>query len=96
VENRTIAQRLTRYAHHLETQRENLYRIRAYRRAAETILRLDRPVAELVAREGRAGLEALPGIGEHLSFTIEALVVTGEFRTLREAREPPLRAERRG
>ena len=35
-----------------------------------------------MAQEGRAGLEALPGIGPHLSFTLEGLVRDGEFRTL--------------
>ena len=34
-------------------------------------------------RQGRAGLEALPGIGASLAYTIEGLVRTGEFRTLR-------------
>jgi hypothetical protein len=37
----------------------------------------------VVEKEGRAGLEALPGIGQSLAYTIESLVRTGEFRTLR-------------
>src|SRR5262249_468723 len=41
------------------------------------------PVEEIVAGQGRAGLEALPGIGASLAYTIEGLVRTGEFRTLR-------------
>ena len=82
MDNRTIAQRLIDYANYLEGIESNLYRVRAYRRAAETLLSLDRPVTDLLAAEGRAGLEALPGIGPHLSFTLEGLVRTGEFRTL--------------
>jgi hypothetical protein len=39
-------------------------------------------LTDLVSEKGRAGLAALPGIGDSLSFTIEALVRTGEFRTL--------------
>ena len=39
-------------------------------------------MADLVAAKGRAGLLALPGIGDSLAFTIEWLVRTGEFRTL--------------
>jgi hypothetical protein len=82
MDNRTIAQRLREYADYLESQEMNVYRVRAYRRAAETILALDRPLTEVVALEGRAGLEALPGIGPHLSFTLEGLARDGEFRTL--------------
>jgi len=83
MDNQTIARRLTEYAHFLDADRGNLYRARAYRRAAETILGLREPATDLVAREGRGGLEALPGIGSHLSFTIDSLVRTGELRTLR-------------
>jgi DNA polymerase (family 10) len=82
VNNRTIAQRLFQYADTLDSQRGNIYRPRAYRRAAETLLRLDRPVAHIVGEQGRQGLEVLPGIGSHLAYTIEGLVRTGEFRTL--------------
>jgi DNA polymerase/3'-5' exonuclease PolX len=82
MDNRTIAQRLVDYAHYLENRRASLYRVKAYRRAAETVLMLPRPVAEIVAEAGRDGLEALPGIGDHLSFTIETLVRSGEFRTV--------------
>jgi DNA polymerase (family 10) len=83
MDNRTIAQWLTEYANFLEAEESNLYRARAYRRAAETILGLTEPAADLLKREGRAGLEELPGIGSHLSFTIDSLVRTGELRTVR-------------
>src|SRR5919201_2772010 len=82
MENREIAQQLLVYAEYLEAREANLYRIRAYRRAAETVLKLDRPLKDLVEAEGRAGLEKLPGIGSHLSYTLEEMVRTGEFRTL--------------
>jgi hypothetical protein len=82
MDNHTIAQRLQGYANYLEADEDNLYRVRAYRRAAETVLSLDRPVASILAERGRNGLETLPGIGAHLSFTIDHLVRTGEFRTL--------------
>jgi hypothetical protein len=80
--NATIAEKLTEYANYLEAREANVYRVRAYRGAAQTVLGLDRPVSDLLVAEGRAGLEALPGIGSHLSYTIEALVKTGEFKTM--------------
>jgi DNA polymerase (family 10) len=81
MDNRSIAERLIDYAHFLEGEEPNLYRVKAYRRAAEAVLMLNRPVADVVSEQGRKGLETLPGIGTHLSYTIEGLVRTGEFRT---------------
>jgi hypothetical protein len=80
--NQTIAERLTAHAHDLEEEGSSLYRIKAYRRAAETILGLDQPVADMVAHQGRKGLEALPGIGSHLAYTIDRLVRTGQLCTM--------------
>jgi len=87
MDNPTIAQRLREYANQIEARERNLYRVRAYRKAAETVLTLARPLTEVVEKEGRAGLEALPGIGPHLSFTLEGLVREGKFRTLGSSRE---------
>jgi hypothetical protein len=81
MDNQTIAQRLLAYANYLEAREANLYRARAYRRAADTLLTLNRPAADIVAERGRDGLEELPGIGAHLSYTIEGLVRDGKFRT---------------
>src|SRR5438105_15779162 len=77
MDNLTIAQRLIGKAHELEGERSNLYRIRAYRRAAETVLNLRRPVEEIVAEAGRRGLRDLPGIGASLSEKVVCLVETG-------------------
>jgi hypothetical protein len=83
MDNRTIARKLNDYATYLEGEESNVYRVRAYRRAAQTVLAQERPLKEVVEQEGRAGLEALPGIGDSLAYTIEGLVRTGEFRTFR-------------
>ena len=84
MDNRTVARKLLDAAHLLEERHANLYRVQAYRRAAEMILGLDRPVEDLVAGEGRRGLKQLPGIGGRLSEKIEKLVRTGEIATLKE------------
>jgi DNA polymerase (family X) len=84
MENRTIAQRLLRLAHSLEENHASLFRVQAYRRAAETILGLEQPVEEIVACEGRKALRQLPGIGSKLSARIETLVRTGEITSLKE------------
>jgi hypothetical protein len=82
MDNATIAQKLVEYANFLEAEEGNVYRVRAYRRAADTVRSLDRPLREVLDSEGRTGLEGLPGIGTHLSYTLETLLQTGEFRTL--------------
>jgi DNA polymerase (family X) len=84
MDNRTIANRLIDAAHLLESRRANLYRVRAYRQAAQVVRTLDRPVEQIVAETGRRGLTSLPGIGSSLSTTIETLVRTGEIATLNE------------
>jgi DNA polymerase (family 10) len=91
MDNASIAGRLMDYAHELEAHRESLYRVRAYRRAAATLLGLERPLGDLFAESGRRGLEALPGIGAHLAYTLEGLLGTGEFRTLHPLEGPPRR-----
>jgi hypothetical protein len=82
MDNHTIAAKLTEFANYLEARESSVYRVRAYRQAAQTVLGLDRQVTDILAAEGRSGLESLPGIGTHLSYTLEGLVRTGEFRTL--------------
>ena len=82
MDNRQIAKQLMAYANYLDAREVNPYRIRAYRRAAETVLALDQPLAEFVATQGREGLEELPGIGSRLSYTLEQIARTGEFGVL--------------
>jgi len=82
MDNRAIAKRLMDYAEFLDAREVNVYRPKAYRRAAETVLGLGEPIAHIVQEKGRQGLEELPGIGRHISYTIDSLVRTGEFRTL--------------
>src|SRR5262249_21601058 len=87
MDNCTIARRLREYARYLERQADNLYRIKAYRQAAAVIGSFCQPGEDLLRSVGRARLEGLPGIGEHLSYTIEELVKTGEFHTVHSPKE---------
>lgn len=82
--NELLAQHLIDHAARLEVDGASLFRARAHRAAAFTIARMDRSLADIFSSEGRPGLEALPGIGKSLAYTLEGLLTTGEFRTLRE------------
>ena len=81
--NADIAHKLNEYADYLDNEESNVHRVRAYRRAAQTLLALERPASEILAERGRAGLDELPGVGASLAYTIEGLIRTGEFHTLR-------------
>ena len=61
----------------LELQGDDPYRIRAYRRAAQTLTSLSEPL-RTIARRG--ALETLPGIGKTLSREIQELLETGRLR----------------
>jgi Holliday junction resolvasome RuvABC DNA-binding subunit len=84
--NEQLASRLDEIAELLEGQGANPFRVRAYRTAAETLRGLDRPVAEILQREGLDGLEQLPGVGRSLAHTIEQLVRTGRSARLERLR----------
>jgi DNA polymerase (family 10) len=78
--NDDVARRLQQQARKLAEKYGNLYRIRAYRRAAQTVLGLSRSVTDLRAWE----LESLPGIGDHLALAITHYVRTGDWKTYEE------------
>jgi DNA polymerase (family 10) len=68
---------LLRLARELAAEGDNLYRVRAYRRAAAELFGLDRPVSAIVAEHGPPGLTRLPGVGLSLAKTIAELAAGG-------------------
>ena len=60
----------------LEKKKENWFKIRAYRRAADSIEELTVPVGQLVD-EGR--LKEIPGVGEAIIKKITELTTTGSL-----------------
>jgi DNA polymerase (family X) len=80
--NEDAAKRLEEAARALEEQDANLYRVRAYRTAANTVRGQSRPVSELLKEGGRGALLELPGIGDRLASTLEQLVITGHVQHL--------------
>ena len=80
--NADIAAGLEEIAALLERQQASVYRVQAYRRAAETLRTLDQPVATLLRDEGMEGLDALPFIGPATARAIRDLVTTGHHGML--------------
>lgn len=76
MDNHQIAAIFAEMADILDIQGESYHRIMAYRRAAENIAALGRPLEEV----WRAGeLEAIPGIGKTLAGKIDELMRTGRL-----------------
>ena len=83
--NQQLAALLTAIANLLSTKGENQYRIRAYRRAAESVLQLNEDVS-VVAQRGE--LRTIPGIGKDLSGKVEEFLSSGSIRTYEELKSP--------
>jgi DNA polymerase (family 10) len=73
VDNRQIAQVFAEIADLLEVKGENVFKIRAYRTAADTV----RAWADPVARMDERQLRELPGIGKDLALKIREIADTG-------------------
>ena len=84
--NLRIARRFEEVAALLEEQAANPFRVRAYQRAAEVLRRMERSVEEILAREGIAGVDALPGIGPSLARSIRDILQTGRLPMLARLR----------
>jgi DNA polymerase (family 10) len=69
----------------LRGQQANPYRIRAYRRAAETLTSLDEDVARI---EERGELEQIEGIGKDLSQKIREFLRTGAIQSYEALKRP--------
>jgi DNA polymerase (family 10) len=75
MKNQQIAKIFTEIAELLELKGENVFRIRAYQRAAQNVDSLSRDVAALSPEE----LEAVPGIGKDLAAKIREYLETGRI-----------------
>lgn len=73
MDNLAIARVLGEIGDLLEIKNDNPFKIRAYRNAADAIVHLGTPIAELPAEERRS----IPGIGKDLAAKIGELIETG-------------------
>jgi DNA polymerase (family 10) len=72
-------------AEQLETRQENPHRIRAYRRAAESILRLNDDIAVIIER---GELKNISGIGKDLAAKVQEFLKTGSIQAYEELKRP--------
>ena len=82
--NAEIADRLASLAQLLSTQKENPYKVKAYRRAAASIRNLSESVDDLVRED--SDLTRFGGIGEAISSAVREIVLTGSLGKLEKLR----------
>jgi DNA polymerase (family 10) len=83
--NQQVAAIFRSIAERLAAQRENPYRIRAYRKAADTIEALEEDIADIATRQA---LEDIDGIGRDLSDKIKEFLKTGTIQAYEALRTP--------
>src|SRR5690606_8470734 len=81
-DNAALAASLRELADLLTEQGADGFRVAAWRRGADIVERLDRPVAEILSTQGREGLIMLPGIGYGIAAALAELVTTGHWAQL--------------
>lgn len=84
--NRGIAARLEEAAALLESRAANPFRVRAYRRAADTIASHPQDIREYVAERGADALEDLPNVGPGIAAVVRELLATGRSTQLERLR----------
>ncbi len=83
--NQQVATIFRSMAERLAAQRANPYRVRAYRKAADTIEALEEDIADIAARQA---LEDLEGVGKDLADKIEEFLRTGTIQSYEDLRTP--------
>lgn len=83
--NHQLANLLITMGELLSTQGANPHRVRAYKRAAETIAQLNEDVTAIA---NRGDLQELTGIGKDLSTKIVEFIQTGTIRSYQELTTP--------
>ena len=84
--NEDIAGRLDEVSRILAEQEANRFRVQAYQQAATALRGLSYPVSEVFAKEGIAGLEKIPGVGETIARSIRDILLHGKLAMLQRLR----------
>ena len=84
--NEDIAGRLDEVSRIFAEQEANHFRVQAYQQAATSLRGLSCPVSEVFAKEGIAGLENIPGVGETIARSIRDILLHGKLAMLQRLR----------
>jgi ribosomal protein S13 len=80
--NTQIADKIRQAADILAAQGADVFRVAAYRRASDSVRALDTDLGTIAERDGRAALEAIPGVGISIGSAIAEMLATGRWAFL--------------
>ena len=78
--NNEIAQILMEIGEHLAMRGENVFKIKAFEKAAQVIGEMERELTNIYKEEGIKGLEEISGVGPSIAGEIEELIKTGKSK----------------
>lgn len=84
--NAELAASLRETADLLEAQGASVFRVRAYRKAAETVDAMEAPLWHTLEAEGTSGLVRFPAIGHSIAGSLAHMIRTGKFPLLERLR----------
>jgi len=84
MENSEFAKIFFEIAELLELKGENVFKIRAYQKAARNVENLSKNLEEIYKSGGIKALKEVPGIGESIAEHIEEIIKTGTFKKYQE------------
>jgi hypothetical protein len=82
ISNQDIAEIFERVADLLEAQHASVFRVGAYRKAADVIRNLEEPLEEIYSEGGRKAVRAIPGLGESLTGAVVEILTSGRLGML--------------
>lgn len=86
MKNRIVAKKLNKIASFLELDEVD-YKPQAYRRAASSVLNLEKKIKDIYDKEGREGLKSVSGVGKNIADKIEEFLLTGEIEYLSDLQD---------
>src|SRR3989344_3873513 len=80
MQNTEISQILMEISEHLAMQGENVFKVKAFEKAAQGIRGIEIELADIYKEKGLNGLEEIPGVGPSIAGEIEELIKTGKSK----------------
>lgn len=87
MKNLEVAEILYKVANLLELKDEIIFKVLAYRKAAQNIEGFSQDIAEIYKNGGPKALQELPGIGKAIAGKIEEILNTGKLRYLEDLKK---------
>jgi len=63
------------------------FKPKAYRKAAESVLKLEKEISEIYKEKGKAGLQSISGVGKSIAGKIEEFLKTGRIKEFEKLEE---------